>query len=45
MGGSSDHLLDELAVTGSVDDVDVVLGSLELPAFSLLRMITLQIKL
>merc|ERR1719402_1474840 len=31
LGGSSDHVLDEIPVSGSVDDGDVVLGSLELP--------------
>jgi len=29
--GSSDHVLDEIPVSGSVNDGDVVLGSLELP--------------
>jgi len=29
--GTSDHVLDEIPMTGSVDDCDVVLGRLELP--------------
>ena len=31
LGGSSDHVLDEVTVTGGIDDSDIVLGSLELP--------------
>jgi hypothetical protein len=31
LGGTSDHVLDEITVTGSVNDGDIVLGSLELP--------------
>merc|ERR1719203_1751187 len=31
LGGSGDHVLDEIPVAGSVDDGDVVLGGLELP--------------
>merc|ERR1719348_2613689 len=31
LAGSSDHVLDEVTMTGGVDDGDVVLGSLELP--------------
>lgn len=31
LGGTSDHVLDEISVAGSVNDGDVVLGSLELP--------------
>jgi hypothetical protein len=31
LGGTSDHVLDEITVTGGVNDGDVVLGSLELP--------------
>ena len=31
LGGSSDHVLDEVTMSGGVDDGDVVLGSLELP--------------
>ena len=31
LGGTSDHVLDEVTVTRSVDDGDIVLGSLELP--------------
>ena len=31
LGGTSDHVLDEIPVAGGVDDGDVVLGSLELP--------------
>jgi len=31
LGGSGDHVLDEISVSGSVDDGDVELGSLELP--------------
>ena len=31
LGGSSDHVLDEVPVAGGVDDGDVVLGGLELP--------------
>ena len=31
LGSSSDHVLDEVSVTGGVDDGDVVSGSLELP--------------
>jgi len=31
LGGTSDHVLDEITVTGGVDDSDVVLGGFELP--------------
>lgn len=31
LGGTSDHVLDEITVTGGVDDGDHVLGGLELP--------------
>ena len=31
LGGSGDHVLDEVTMAGGVDDGDVVLGSLELP--------------
>jgi len=31
LGSTSDHVLDEVTVTGSVNDGDIVLGSLELP--------------
>lgn len=31
LGSTSDHVLDEISVTGSVNDGDVVSGSLELP--------------
>ena len=31
LGGSSDHVLDEISVSGSVNDGDVELGGLELP--------------
>merc|ERR1719446_1767642 len=31
LGGSSDHVLDEIPMTGSINDGHVVLGSLELP--------------
>merc|ERR1719150_1645905 len=31
LGGSGDHVLDEVTMSGSVDDGDIVLGSLELP--------------
>merc|ERR1719341_3048377 len=31
LGGSSDHVLDEIPVSGGVDDGDIVLGGLELP--------------
>ena len=31
LGGTGDHVLDEVTVTRSVDDGDIVLGSLELP--------------
>jgi hypothetical protein len=31
LGSTSDHVLDEITVTGSVNDGDVVLGGLELP--------------
>lgn len=31
LGGTSDHVLDEITMTGGIDDGDVVLGSLELP--------------
>ena len=31
LGGSSDHVLDEIPVSGGVDDGDVVPGGLELP--------------
>merc|ERR1719295_363992 len=31
LGGSSDHVLDEITMSRGVDDGDVVLGSLELP--------------
>jgi hypothetical protein len=31
LGGTSDHVLDEITVTGGVNDGDVVLGGLELP--------------
>ena len=31
LGGTSDHVLDEITVTWGVDDSDIVLGSLELP--------------
>merc|ERR1719348_1499234 len=31
LAGSGDHVLDEVTMTGGVDDGDVVLGSLELP--------------
>lgn len=31
LGGTSDHVLDEITVSGGVNDGDVVLGGLELP--------------
>ena len=31
LGGTSDHVLDEVTMSGSVDDGDIVLGSLKLP--------------
>ena len=31
LGGASDHVLDEVTMSGGVDDGDVVLGGLELP--------------
>lgn len=31
LGGTGNHVLDEVSVTGGVNDSDVVLGSLELP--------------
>ena len=31
LGGSGDHVLDEVTMSGSVDDGDIVLGSLKLP--------------
>jgi hypothetical protein len=31
LGGTSDHVLDEITVTRGVDNSDVVLGGLELP--------------
>lgn len=31
LGGTSDHVLDEVTVTGGIDDSDLILGSLELP--------------
>lgn len=31
LGGTSDHVLDEITVTGGIDNGDIVLGSLELP--------------
>jgi hypothetical protein len=31
LGGTSDHVLDEISMAGSVNDGDVELGSLELP--------------
>ena len=31
LGGSGDHVLDEVTMSGGVDDGDVVLGGLELP--------------
>ena len=31
LGGSGDHVLDEVTMAGGVDDGDIVLGSLELP--------------
>ena len=31
LGGTSDHVLDEITVTGGVNDGNLVLGSLELP--------------
>merc|ERR1712165_329138 len=31
LGGSSDHVLDEITMSGGIDDGDVVLASLELP--------------
>merc|ERR1719510_596516 len=31
LGGSGDHVLDEVTMSGGVDDGDIVLGSLELP--------------
>jgi hypothetical protein len=31
LGSTSDHVLDEITVTGSINDGDIVLGSLELP--------------
>lgn len=31
LGGTSDHVLDEVTMTGSVNDGDIVLGGLELP--------------
>jgi len=31
LGGTSDHVLDEVTVTGGVNDGDLILGSLELP--------------
>ena len=31
LGGSSDHVLDEVTMSGGVDDGDVVLGGFELP--------------
>jgi len=31
LGGTSDHVLDEITVTGSINDGDIVLGSLKLP--------------
>lgn len=31
LGGTSDHVLDEITVTGGINDGDIVLGGLELP--------------
>ena len=31
LGGSSDHVLDEVTMSGGIDDGDIVLGGLELP--------------
>lgn len=31
LGGTSDHVLDEITVTGGIDDGDLILGGLELP--------------
>jgi hypothetical protein len=31
LGGTSDHVLDEVTVTGGIDDGDLILGGLELP--------------
>lgn len=31
LGGTSDHVLDEVTVTGGINDGDLILGSLELP--------------
>ena len=31
LGSTSDHVLDEITVTGSINNSDVVLGGLELP--------------
>merc|ERR1719415_227215 len=31
LGGTGDHVLDEVTMSGGVDDGDVVLGGLELP--------------
>ena len=31
LGGTSDHVLDEVTVTGGVNDGDLILGGLELP--------------
>jgi len=31
LGGTSDHVLDEITVTGGINDGDIVFGSLELP--------------
>ena len=31
LGSSGDHVLDEVTMSGSIDDGDIVLGGLELP--------------
>jgi hypothetical protein len=41
LGGTSDHVLDEITVTGGVDDGDIVLRSLELPEGNINRDTTL----
>jgi len=43
--GTSNHVLDEVTMTGSVDDSDIVLGSLELPQGNVDRDTTLTLGL
>jgi len=45
LGGTSDHVLDEVTVTRGVNDGDIVLGSLELPQSNVDRDTTLTLRL